>query len=61
LVFTAKQYVKWPRYNPAELKNARLTTRARRKRNRRWVRVSLAAAGLLGLAAAFWAWLSLRG
>jgi hypothetical protein len=62
LVFTSNQHVEWPRYKPAQLKSARLSTRARRERNRRWARSSLAAAGLvLVMAAAFWAWLSLRG
>lgn len=62
LVFSANPRIKWPRYRPAELKNAPLTSRARRERNRRRIRNALAVASLaIATTAAFWAWLSWRG
>jgi hypothetical protein len=62
LVFSGKQDTKWPKYRPADLKGARLTTRARKARNRRRARIALALAGVVTImTAVFWAWLSMRG
>ena len=57
LLFSARQVTKWPRYSPAELKSAPLSTRARRARRRRLERIAwsatIAAIFLVGLVAAW--------
>ena len=61
LVFVVNERKKWPRYRPAALRRAPLSTRARRERYRRRARSFILAGVSIVLLAASWLLLSLRG
>jgi hypothetical protein len=61
-VFARREPDRWPRYNPSELKNAPLSTRARRERRRRRIRATFwVTTFLAALAAASWLLSMTRG
>jgi hypothetical protein len=53
---------RWPRYNPSELKNARLSTRAMRERRKKRSRTALLVLGfMVAVLAATWLITAARG